>query len=76
MRLHADAEWKRVQRDAAKMDYSLALGRANLYPEQRIDLSGFKDKIDGRIWLIAEATQSLKQLPRHLTESPSELSSR
>ncbi|HEL3749739.1 TPA: phage late control D family protein [Stenotrophomonas maltophilia] len=58
-REHADAEWKRVQRGAAKMDYSLALGRADLYPEQRIDVSGFKAEIDGRTWLIAETTHSI-----------------
>lgn len=58
-REHADAEWKRVQRGAAKMDYSLALGRADLYPEQRIEVSGFKADIDGRTWLIAETTHSI-----------------
>lgn len=58
-REHADAEWKRVQRCAAKLEYSLALGRATLHPEQRIDVSGFKPDIDDRIWLIAEATHSI-----------------
>ncbi|QHB73606.1 hypothetical protein [Stenotrophomonas sp. 364] len=58
-REHADAEWKRVQRDAAKLEYSLALGRATLYLEQRIDVSGFKPDIDDRTWLIAEATHSI-----------------
>jgi len=58
-REHADAEWKRVQRGAAKLEYSLALGRATLYPEQRIDVSGFKPDIDDRTWLIAEATHSI-----------------
>lgn len=48
-----------MQRGSAKLDYSLALGRADLYREQRLDVSGFKAEVDGRIWLIAEATHSI-----------------
>ncbi len=48
-----------MQRRAAKMDYSPALGRADLYPEQRVDVSGFKVEIDGRTWLVAETNYSI-----------------
>ena len=59
-REHADAEWRRVQRGAAKLDYGLALGRPDLYPEQRVDVSGFKKEIDERTWLISKAAHSIK----------------
>ncbi|HZH44273.1 MAG TPA: phage late control D family protein [Lysobacter sp.] len=58
-REHAEAEWKRIQRGAATMSYTLALGRADLYPEQRLRLTGFKPEIDATRWLIAKATHSI-----------------
>lgn len=56
---HAEAEWKRVQRGTAKFSYTLALGRADLYPEQTVTVEGFKPEIDAQDWLIAQATHSL-----------------
>jgi len=56
---HAKAEWKRIQRGAATMAYTLALGRADLYPEQRLRVSGFKAEIDETKWLIAKTTHSI-----------------
>jgi hypothetical protein len=41
-----------VKRGAATMAYTLALGRADLYPEPRITLRGFKPEIDAITWLI------------------------
>lgn len=58
-RAEADAEWKRIQRGAATLSYTLALGRADLYPEQRLRLFGFKPEIDGATWLIAKTTHSI-----------------
>lgn len=59
-REHADAEWRRLQRGEAKLEYTLALGRPDLYPEQRVDVSGFgKPEIDGQTWLIARVTHTL-----------------
>lgn len=55
----ADAEWKRIQRGAAEFEYELALGRADLKPEQRVTLSGWKPEIDAPAWLIAEVTHRL-----------------
>ncbi|QHG87104.1 phage late control D family protein [Xanthomonas sp. NCPPB 1638] len=58
-RQHAHAELERAKRGAAKFDYSLAIGRAELFPEQRITVSGFKPEIDGQSWLVAKATHTV-----------------
>jgi uncharacterized protein len=58
-REHADAEWKRIRRGAATMDFTLALGRAELFPEQKLRVRGFKPEIDDTVWLIAKATHSI-----------------
>lgn len=55
----ATAEHNRLQRGAATMSFTLAIGRPDLYPEQRVSLVGFKPEIDGTNWLITEATHSL-----------------
>ncbi|MDR6128061.1 contractile injection system protein, VgrG/Pvc8 family [Sphingomonas sp. SORGH_AS_0438] len=55
----AEAERKRAARQAATLDLTLALGRADLYPEQRVIASSFKAEIDATTWLIAEATHEL-----------------
>lgn len=55
----ANAEWKRVRRGAATMEYALALGRADLFPEQKLRVSGFKPEIDDTAWLIAKATHTI-----------------
>jgi phage protein D len=50
----AQAEWNRIQRGVAKFSYTLALGRADLYPEQKLRVSGFKPEIDSTDWLIEQ----------------------
>ena len=55
----AEAANKRIQRGAATLSYKLALGRPDLYPEQRITVSGFKDVIDATEWLIAKTTHTI-----------------
>lgn len=55
----AQAEHNRQQRGAATMTYNLALGRPDLYPEQRLTLTGFKPEIDAIKWLITEARHTL-----------------
>ncbi|WP_238394663.1 phage late control D family protein [Pseudoxanthomonas wuyuanensis] len=57
-REQANAEWQRIQRGAAKFALILALGRADLYPEQRITVAGFKAGIDGE-WLLARTTHTI-----------------
>lgn len=58
-REQADAEWKRLQRGAAKFSYTLALGRADLYPEQELNVTGFKPEIDGQDWLVEKVTHNI-----------------
>jgi hypothetical protein len=58
-REHADAEWKRIRRGAATMDFTLALGRADLSPEQKLRVRGFKPEIDDTVWLIVKSTHSI-----------------
>lgn len=55
----AESEWKRVQRGTAKLDFTLALGRADVYPEQRVRVTGLKPEIDALTWLIARATHTV-----------------
>lgn len=58
-REHAEAEWGRLQRGAATLSYTLAFGRADLYPEQAVRVRGFKPEIDGTDWLIATCRHSI-----------------
>ncbi|QWN07005.1 phage late control D family protein [Xanthomonas citri] len=53
-RQHAHAELERVKRGVAKFDFNLALGRAELSPEQIIVAQGFKPELDTQRWLIAK----------------------
>lgn len=58
-REHADAEFKRLKRGAARLEYTLAVGRADLYPEQHVTVAGFKPAIDGDTWLIDKLTHTV-----------------
>lgn len=58
-RAAATAEYNRLQRGSATLSFTLALGRPDLYPEQRLTLTGFKPEIDAVTWLITEATHTL-----------------
>jgi len=56
----AEAEHRRQQRGAATMTITLALARPELYPEQRVTLSGYgKPEIDGGRWLIGQARHEI-----------------
>jgi len=41
------------------VSYTLVLGRADVYPEQKVTVSGFKSKIDGTDWLAVKATHTV-----------------
>jgi len=58
-RQHAEAERRRCERGTASLSCTLALGRADLYPEQAVAVSGFKPEIDGMDWLVAKATHTV-----------------
>jgi phage protein D len=59
-REQAQAEWGRIQRGVAALSYTLALGRADLYPEQKLRVMGFgKPEIDEGRWLVAQARHAI-----------------
>lgn len=58
-RQHAHAELERVKRGMAKFDYTLAVGRPDLFPEHIVTVSGFKPEIDRQRWLIAKTTHAI-----------------
>lgn len=58
-RAAAEAEFARTQRSQATMDYTLALGRADIFPELPVTVSGFKPEIDQTSWLVKKATHSI-----------------
>lgn len=55
----ATAEWKRLQRGAAKLSYTLALGRPDISPEQHVQVSGFKPEIDAIDWLVVKVGHTI-----------------
>ena len=55
----AGGEWGRVQRAKARMQITLAVGRADIMPEQPTVLSGWKARITDTDWVITEVTHSI-----------------
>ncbi|CCW30250.1 putative phage protein (D protein) (Modular protein) [Xenorhabdus nematophila F1] len=55
----ATAAWKKMQRGAAQFSITLAMGRADIYPEMPVQLEGFKKEIDGTDWTIVKVTHNL-----------------
>jgi uncharacterized protein len=58
-RAAATAELNRTQRSQATMDYTLALGRPDLYPELPVYLNGFKPDIDDESWLAKRVRHTI-----------------
>lgn len=55
----AKAKWEKLQRGVAEFSLTLARGRADLYPETPVKVSGFKSVIDTQPWLISKVTHNL-----------------
>lgn len=55
----AKSNWERLQRGAAKFSIQLAKGRADLYPEVPVKVSGFKKQIDEADWTLVTVTHSV-----------------
>ncbi|WP_380184632.1 phage late control D family protein [Kalamiella sp. sgz302252] len=55
----AKAKWDKLQRGVAEFSLTLAMGRADLFPETPVKVSGFKAVIDAQPWLISKVTHSL-----------------
>lgn len=47
------AKWDKLQHGVAEFSISLAMGRADLYPETLVAVSGFKRVIDEQAWIIS-----------------------
>ncbi|AMP13448.1 phage late control D family protein [Collimonas pratensis] len=58
-RTAAVAEWQRIQRGAATLELSLALGNPALMPQSPVTVAGFKTEIDHQDWLTAKVTHSI-----------------
>jgi phage protein D len=58
-RAAARAAQRRSERQAVTLDYTLALGRADLMPERRVTVRGFKAETDAGSWLVAEVSHSI-----------------
>lgn len=52
-------QWERLQRGVATFSLQLAEGRADLYTEMPVKLSGFKQPIDDAEWTITTLTHSV-----------------
>lgn len=55
----AQAKWDKLQRGVAEFSISLATGRADIYTETPIKVSGFKRVIDEQDWTITKVTHFL-----------------
>lgn len=55
----AKAKWEKLQRGVAEFSLTLAMGRADLYPETPVRVSGFKSVIDAQPWIISKVTHNL-----------------
>lgn len=55
----AQAKWDKLQRGVAEFSILLATGRADLFPETPVEVSGFKKVIDEQAWTITKVTHSL-----------------
>lgn len=64
----AKAEQRRLQRAPATFNITLALGRADAYPEARATVAGFKPEIDATTWLISEVSHRLDKSGGFRTE--------
>lgn len=55
----AQAKWDKLQRGVAEFAISLAIGRADLFPETPIAVKGFKRVIDEQAWIISRVVHNL-----------------
>lgn len=55
----AQAKWDKLQRGVAEFSISLAIGRADLFPETPIAVKGFNRVIDDQAWIISRVVHNL-----------------
>ena len=63
----AKMQWERLQRGAATFSIQLAKGRAELYTEMPVKVSGFKQQIDAGEWIITTLTHGLSAENGYMT---------
>ncbi|HAS0887254.1 TPA: phage late control D family protein [Enterobacter cloacae] len=57
----AQAKWDKLQRGVAEFSISLAIGRADLFPEMPVAVKGFKRVIDEQAWIISRVVHNLNR---------------
>lgn len=55
----AKMQWERLQRGVASFSLQLAEGRADLYTEMPVKVSGFKQPIDDAEWIVTTLTHTV-----------------
>lgn len=55
----AQAKWEEIQRGVAEFTLTLAIGRADLFPETPVVVRGFKNVIDDHSWIISRVVHHL-----------------
>jgi len=55
----AKSTMSRSKRQPVSLTLALALGRSDIYPEQKANVTGFKSEIDAVAWLVSEVTHTL-----------------
>ncbi|XQS16404.1 phage late control D family protein [Citrobacter telavivensis] len=55
----AKMQWERLQRGVASFSLQLAEGRADLYTEMPVKVSGFKQPVDDAEWIITTLTHTV-----------------
>jgi phage protein D len=55
----AQAKWEKLQRGVAEFSITLAMGRADLFPETPVAVNGFKTVIDAQPWIISKVQHNL-----------------
>jgi phage protein D len=57
----AKSTMSRAKRAPGSLDISLALGRADVFPEQKARALGFKREIDAMKWIVVSVTHTLSE---------------
>lgn len=55
----AEVKWSKLQKGVAEFNITLPEGRADLYPEMPVTVTGFKPTIDSHQWVISRVTHTI-----------------
>ncbi|HCD15452.1 phage late control D family protein [Shewanella sp.] len=58
----ARAMWDKLQRGVATFTITLAMGRPELFPEQPVSVSGFKQPIDNSAWILTRVEHNITDM--------------